>query len=63
DFDRTRTLIDKFERSEIRIMMRLVLAQSILAPPQKGAAGADQINGLTIGGPATGGAVFEKDVP
>ncbi|HKC66483.1 MAG TPA: hypothetical protein VKB86_22760 [Pyrinomonadaceae bacterium] len=63
DFDRTRTLIDKFERSEIRIMMRLVLAQSILAPQQKGALGADQINGLTIGGPATGGVVFEKDVP
>ena len=63
DFDRTRILIDKFERSEIRIMMRLLLAQSILAPPLKGALGADQINGLTIGGPATGGVVFEKDVP
>src|ERR1043165_7988083 len=32
DFERTKNLVDKFQRDEVRIMMRLNLAQSILAP-------------------------------
>lgn len=63
DFDRTKALVDKFERGEIRIMMRLLLAQSILAPQQKGAASSNQIGGLILGGPVTGGVIFDKDVP
>ena len=36
DFDRTKALVDKFQRDEIRTLMRLILAQSILAPiPQE----------------------------
>jgi hypothetical protein len=32
DFERTKNLMDKFQRDEVRIMMRLNLAQGILAP-------------------------------
>jgi hypothetical protein len=32
DFERTRALIDRFQRDEIRTLMRLLLAQSILSP-------------------------------
>jgi hypothetical protein len=32
DFDRTRALVSKFERGEIRIMAQLLIAQSILSP-------------------------------
>ncbi|MDT4966257.1 MAG: hypothetical protein QOJ64_994 [Acidobacteriota bacterium] len=35
DFDRTKALADKFQRDEIRTLMRLILAQSILAPLPK----------------------------
>ncbi len=63
DFERTRTLIDKFERSEIRAIARLLLAQSILAPLPKGARGADQMTGLMLGSPATAVIVSGKNVP
>jgi hypothetical protein len=33
DFERTKALVDRFQRDEIRTMMRLMLAQSILFPP------------------------------
>ncbi|HEX8776078.1 MAG TPA: hypothetical protein VF735_21090 [Pyrinomonadaceae bacterium] len=33
DFDRTKAAADRFQRSEIRVMARLMIAQSILAPP------------------------------
>jgi hypothetical protein len=32
DFERTKNLVDKFQRDEVRIMMRLNLVQGILAP-------------------------------
>jgi hypothetical protein len=32
DFERTKNLVDKFQRDEVRITLRLILAQSILAP-------------------------------
>ena len=41
DFERTRDLVDKFQRGELRVMMRLLLAQNILAP---------QSNGITSNG-------------
>ena len=33
DFERTKALVDKFQRDEVRVIMRLLLAQSILSPP------------------------------
>src|SRR5206468_1700071 len=32
DFERTKNLVDKLQRDEVRIVLRLILAQSILAP-------------------------------
>jgi hypothetical protein len=34
DFERTKALADRFLRDEVRVMARLLIAQSILAPPQ-----------------------------
>jgi hypothetical protein len=57
DFDRTKALIDKFQREEIRTMMRLLLAQSILSPRPAPPASGMPVTTL-IGAP-----VMEKDVP
>jgi hypothetical protein len=58
DFDRTKALVDRFQRDEIRTMMRLMLAQSILFPPPP-APPASVVGDSTMKGvPA-----IEKDVP
>jgi len=56
DFDRTKALVDRFQRDEIRTMMRLMLAQSILfPPPAPSASGVDIIR--------TSAPAIEKNVP
>ncbi|HEV7373722.1 MAG TPA: hypothetical protein VGN95_03325 [Pyrinomonadaceae bacterium] len=57
DFDRTKALVDRFQRDEIRTMMRLMLAQSILFPPLP-APSASGVVTTTTRVPIT-----EKDVP
>lgn len=57
DFDRTKALVDRFQRDEIRTMMRLMLAQSILFPPPAPSASGVVVTTMT-GVPAT-----EKQVP
>ena len=51
DFDRTRTLIDRFQRDEIRTLMRLMLAQSILSPPLSPAASPMTVSSLMTTSP------------
>jgi hypothetical protein len=66
DFDRTRALVDRFQRDEIRILMRLLLAQSILSPSPstvKGNANGNQAGGVLILGAPVGGVVIEKEDP
>jgi hypothetical protein len=58
DFDRTKALIDKFQRDEIRTLMRLLLAQSILSPQPTSPKGATVITTL-MGAPP----VIENDAP
>lgn len=57
DFDRTKSLVDKFQRDEIRTIMRLLLTQSILSPQPALPTGATATTLLT------GAPVMEKDVP
>jgi hypothetical protein len=58
DFDRTKALIDRFQRDEIRTMMRLMLAQSILFPPTLPSASGGVITTTMTGVPEV-----EKNVP
>jgi hypothetical protein len=58
DFDRTKALVDRFQRDEIRTMMRLMLAQSILFPPPP-APSANRVVATTV----TDVPITEKDVP
>jgi hypothetical protein len=57
DFDRTKALVDRFQRDEIRTMARLMLAQGILFPPSPVPAA----SGVVI--TTTTAPVIEKDVP
>jgi hypothetical protein len=57
DFDRTKALVDRFQRDEIRTMARLMLAQGILFPPSP----APVASGVVI--TTTTAPVIEKDVP
>jgi hypothetical protein len=58
DFDRTKALVDRFQRDEIRTMMRLMLAQSILFPPPPPAPSASGVDIIRTSAPA-----IEKNVP
>lgn len=65
DFNRTRALVERFQRDEVRAMMRLLLAESVLSPPAPNSPGVkagERTNGVIIGG-QVGGVVIEKDVP
>jgi hypothetical protein len=57
DFDRTKALLDKFQRDEIRTLMRLLLAQSILSPQPT------PPNRATVITTLMGAPVMEKDIP
>jgi hypothetical protein len=57
DFDRTKALVDRFQRDEIRTMARLMLAQSILFPPSP----APAASGVVV--TTTTAPIIEKDVP
>jgi hypothetical protein len=50
DFERTRALVDKFQRDEVRITMRLMLAQSILSPlpDSAGTVTTERISGVSV---------------
>jgi hypothetical protein len=56
DFDRTKALLDRFQRDEIRTMARLMLAQSILFPPSPAPVASGVVTTTTA-------PVIEKDVP
>jgi len=58
DFDRTRALVDRFQRDEVRIMMRLILAQGIFSPPVKGDANGNQPYGILSPSIRTGGVTY-----
>jgi hypothetical protein len=58
DFDRTKALVDRFQRDEIRIMMRLMLAQSILFPPPTASSAGGAGDSMMKGVPT-----IEKDAP
>jgi hypothetical protein len=58
DFERTKALVDRFQRDEIRTMMRLMLVQSILFPPTQ----APSPGGVVVT-PMMGVPAAEKDVP
>jgi hypothetical protein len=56
DFDRTRTDADRFHHEEVRLMARLVVAQSVLSDHLDAGAGANAyVEGYSYGG---GGAIF-----
>jgi tetratricopeptide (TPR) repeat protein len=51
DFDRTKALADRFQRNEIRLIARLIIAQSVLSdhlPPANGPNGAFLVGGSSI---------------
>ena len=58
DFDRTKALVDRFQRDEVRTMMRLILAQGILSPPVKGDASGNPPYGILVPGVRTGGVTY-----
>jgi hypothetical protein len=66
DFDGTKALVNRFQRDEIRSLLRLLLAQSILSPPPptvKGNPSGNQTGGVLIIGAPVGGVVIEKEDP